>query len=173
MIRVFSGLDDLYSNTSLFSPSSTQVLSSSSHLAPASWLLTKITSLLPVLKGSSMVRYPFCSLPCTLAKEVQLIPGLGLYSGILVMYFKCQSDESTGRTTNIVFYPICLLYIISTVDFISDFVALILGVSNNSIFSKNINFSQLCRRVSIECLFPLILSKPYHPVVVIFSLNVS
>ena len=87
-----------------------------------------------------MVRYPFCSLPCTLAKEVQSFRGVGLYSGILATYFQCQSNKSTGRMTTIVFYAICLLYILSTVNFILDLIALIFTVSNNSICSKNIIF---------------------------------
>ena len=88
-----------------------------------------------------MVRYPFCSLPCTLAKEVQLFPGLGIYSGIFVMYLQCQSDRSTGRTATNVFYAICLLYILSTVSFISDLAAATVvlepDVINNSICSKD------------------------------------
>ena len=80
-----------------------------------------------------MVKYPLCSLPCTLAKEVQLFPGLGIYSGILVMYFQCQSNESTGRRTTIVFYAICLLYILSTVNVVSDLATAIFEVSNNSV----------------------------------------
>ena len=91
-----------------------------------------------------MVRYPFCSLPCTLAKEVQLFPGLGIYSGIFVMYFQldCQSntDKSTGRTATIVFYAVCLLCVLSTVNLVIDLVALIIEVSNNSICSKNVIF---------------------------------
>ena len=94
-----------------------------------------------------MVRHPFCSLPCTLAKEVQLFPGLGLYSGIFVMYLQCQSDKSTGRTTTIVFYAICLLYILSTVSFISDLATATIilepEVSNNSICSNDNIFYQL------------------------------
>ena len=133
-------------------------LSSSSRLAPSSWILTSFPS---VLKGSSMVRYPFCSLLCTLAKEVQLIPGLGLYSGLLVIYFQCRSNESTGRTTTIVLYAIGLLYILSTLSFVSDFVALTLEVSDNSICSKNIIFYHLCRRVPRHFFFPLKLSKSY------------
>ena len=144
MIRVFSGLDDLYSNISQFSPSSTQaLLFQSPGLAPSSWILSKIPSLLSVLKGFSMVRYPFFSLPFTLAIEVQLILGLGVYFGILVIYFQCQSNESTGRTITIIFYAICLLYVLSTVSFVSDLVALIVGVSNNSICSKSIISYQL------------------------------
>ena len=107
-------------------------LSSSSHLAPSSWILRKMASLLSVLKGSSTVRYTFCSSPCTLAKEVQLSPGLGIYSGIFVMYLQCQSNESTGRTANIVLYAICVLYLLSTVNFVIDLVSLIFDVTNNS-----------------------------------------
>ena len=121
-------------------------LSSSSHLAPSSWILSKITSFPPVLKGSSLVGYPLCSLPCILAKDIELFPDIGLYSGILAIYFHCQSNksESTGRTTTVVFYAICLLYVLSTVSFVSDLVALILEVSNNSICCKNIIFLISC-----------------------------
>ena len=88
------------------------------------------------------------------------------------MYLQCRSNDSTGRTPTIVFYAICLLYVLSTGSFVSDLVALILEVGNNSICSKNIIFYQLCRRV-MDRLFPLKLSKAYYPVVVIFSPNVS
>ena len=124
-----------------------------------------------------MVRYPIGSLPCTLAEEVQLFPGLGIYSGILAIYFQYQLNKSTGRKTTMVFYAICLLYLLSTVSFISDLAAakdvvLEPEVSNNSICIKNIIFYQLCSQVSIHR-FPLQLSKAYQPVVVIFSPNVS
>ena len=148
-------------------------LSSSSHRAPSSWIqiLRKITSFPPVLKGSSMVRYPFCSLTCTLAN----IPGLGIYSGIFVMYLQCQSDRSTGRTATIVFYAICLLYILSTVSFISDLAAATVvlepDVSNNSICSKDIIFYQSSSRLWFYR-FPLQLSNSHQLVVVISSPNV-
>ena len=87
-----------------------------------------------------MVGYPFCSLPCILAKQVKLFPGLGLYSGILAMYLQLQSNKSTGSMATIVFYAICLLYMLSTVNFISDLAVSILEVSNNSICSKDIIF---------------------------------
>ena len=92
-----------------------------------------------------MVRYPFGSLPCTLAKEAQLFPGLGLYSGIFAMYLQCQSNKSTGtgRATTIVFYAVCLLYFLSSLDFVSDFSALVLEVSNNSIWCMNTIFFKL------------------------------
>ena len=72
-----------------------------------------------------MVRYPFCSLPCTLAKKVELFFGLGLYSGIFLvaLCLQCKSNKSTGRKATIVFYAICLLYILSTVSFIMDLAA--------------------------------------------------
>ena len=108
-----------------------------------------------VSKGSSMVRYPFCSLPCTLAKQVKLFPGLGLYSGIFVMYLQCQSNGSTGRMATSVFYAICLLYVLATFSFISDLILKVLSVSNISICSKNIIFYQLCRCIPVHFCFPL------------------
>ena len=59
----------------------------------------------------------------------------------------------------IVFYAICLLYILSTLTFVSDLVALILEVSNDSICNKNINFYQLCICVSVHRFSLLELSK--------------
>ena len=71
------------------------------------------------------------------AKEVQLFPGLGIYSGIFVSYLQCRSPES--RMANIVFYALCVLYILSTASVVVDLLAFTLTVSNNSI-SKNIIF---------------------------------
>ena len=71
------------------------------------------------------------------AKEVQLFPGLGIYSGIFVLYLQCQSPES--RTANMVFYTLCVLYILSTAIVVVDLLYFTVGVSNNSI-SKNIIF---------------------------------
>ena len=71
------------------------------------------------------------------AKEVQLFPGLGIYSGIFVTYLQCRLPES--RTANIVFYALCVLYILSTASVVVDLLAFTLTVSNNSI-SKNIIF---------------------------------
>ena len=74
-----------------------------------------------------------CASTCTLAKEVHffLFLGLGLYSGIFAIYLQCPSKRS--GTALIPFYAVCLLYVLSTADFVSDLVALILYVSNNSI----------------------------------------
>ena len=52
------------------------------------------------------------------------------------MYLQCQSNESTGRTATIVFYAICVLYVLSTVNFISDVAVETLEVSNTYICSK-------------------------------------
>ena len=80
-----------------------------------------------------------CALTCTLAKKVQLFPGPGLYSGIFTMYLLlCPSTKS--RTTIIHFYAVCLLYVLSTANFASDLVYLILYVSNNSICKNTIFF---------------------------------
>jgi hypothetical protein len=70
-----------------------------------------------------------CALICTLAKEFQLFPGLGLYSGIFAMYLQCQSKKS--GTAIILFYAVCLLYVLSTATLASDLATLILEVSNN------------------------------------------
>ena len=82
---------------------------------------------------------------CSLAKEVQLFPGLGLYSGIFVIYLQCPSKES--KTAIIVFYVLCLLYVLSTAPVVCDALSAILAVSNNNI-CKNIFFIYwLCRSV--------------------------
>jgi hypothetical protein len=85
-----------------------------------------------------------CAVTCTLAKEVQLFPGLGLYSGIFAMYLRCPSNESRSRTATIIFYALCLLYVLCTVSAVVDLLSLILEkVSNNSI-CKNIIFFISC-----------------------------
>ena len=77
------------------------------------------------------------ALTCTLAKEIQLFPGLGIYSGIFVIYLRFAFKES--RTTTIVFYSLCLLYVLSTATIAGELLSLMIGVSNNSI-CKNIIF---------------------------------
>ena len=76
--------------------------------------------------------YPFQSSPITL-------PDVGIYSGIFALYLKFQLNKSRKRT--IVFYALCLLYVLSTATIVCDFVVIILQieVSNNSI-CKNIIF---------------------------------
>ena len=48
-----------------------------------------------------------CALTSTLAKEIQLFPGPGLYSGIFAIYLQCPKKES--RTAMIIFYVLSSL----------------------------------------------------------------
>ena len=54
----------------------------------------------------------------TLAKEVQLFPCPGLYSGIFAIYLQCPKKDS--RTAMIVFNVLCLLYLLSTATVVCD-----------------------------------------------------
>ena len=86
------------------------------------------------MKGSSSVRYLFLlvyALALTLANEVQLFLGLGIYTGIFAIYLQCPSKES--KTAIIVFYVLCLLYVLSMTDVAIDVLQNILDVSDNSI----------------------------------------
>ena len=83
----------------------------------------------------------------TPAKKVQLSHGIGLYSGIFALYLQCQSSKS--RTAIIIFYAICLLYLISTLNFVGDLIFLILEVSGIAI-CKNNNFHQPYSHVSVQ-----------------------
>ena len=89
-----------------------------------------------------------CALNCTLAKEVKLFPGLGIYSGIFIIYLMCSSRESRTATTGTVFYALCLLYILSTVTIASDLLIFIVEVSSNSIFMNFIFLSVMQTRLS-------------------------
>ena len=105
--------------------------------------MTTVNAFMPIwIEGSLYGK--ICALTCTLAKEVQLFLGPGLYSGIFAMYLQCQSKKS--GTAIILFYAVCLLYILSTSTFVSDLVAYIVDVSNNSIFKNTFFASLLCRR---------------------------
>ena len=80
---------------------------------------------------------------CTLAKEVQLFPGLGVYSRLFAICLQCLSKDSRTPSTGIGFYyalsgSLRLLYVLST-TVVSDLVYFIIQVSNNSI-RKNIIF---------------------------------
>ena len=79
-----------------------------------------------------------CALTCTLVKEVQLFPGLGLYSGIFAMYLQCPQNKF--RTASIIFYALCVLYVLSTVNVVLDLVALIIEIVSNNLICKNIIF---------------------------------
>jgi hypothetical protein len=71
------------------------------------------------------------ALTCMLAKEVQFFLGLGIYSGIFAIYLQCPLKES--RTANVVFYVLCLLYVLSMATVVFDLLETIFHVSNNSI----------------------------------------
>ena len=81
-----------------------------------------------VLKGSSTVRDVLQLVPLLKKFNFFLFLGLGLYSGIFAIYLQCPSKRSGTALI-----PVCLLYVLSTADFVSDLVALIFYVSNNSI----------------------------------------
>ena len=79
----------------------------------------------------------------TLAKEIQLFSGTGLYSGIFAIYLQCPKKDS--RTAMIVFYVLCLLFVLSTASVVCDLLNIILvldsDVSNNPICNlKNLFF---------------------------------
>jgi hypothetical protein len=83
-----------------------------------------------------------CALTCTLAKEeVQSFKflGLGIYTGIFALYLQCPLKES--RTATIVFYVLCLLYVLSMASIVSDSLQHILDVSDN--FIRNIIIMQM------------------------------
>ena len=79
----------------------------------------------------------------TLAKEIQLFSGTGLYSGIFAIYLQCPKKDS--RTAMIVFYVLCLLFVLSTASVVCDLLNTILDlymeVSKNPICNlKNMFF---------------------------------
>ena len=83
-----------------------------------------------------------CSSSRIPAKEIQLFPGIGLYSGIFTMYLlqlECPSKKFRTTRTIIHFCAVSLLYVLSTATFVSDLVAVVLDVSNNS-FCKNTTY---------------------------------
>ena len=60
-------------------------------------------------------------------------PILGVYSGIFALYLHCHAaKKETGNTRKIIFYALCVLYLLSVVVFVLD----ILGwaVSNHELF---------------------------------------
>jgi hypothetical protein len=85
-----------------------------------------------------------CFACTTFAKEV---PGLGIYSGIIIMYLKCTLPSKESKGPVIVFCALCLLYVLSTVNFFIDLLLgnLILNVSKTTLFvriSKNLSAVQ-------------------------------
>ena len=101
-----------------------------------------------------------CGLTCTLAKKSSYS---GVYSGIFAMYLKCQCPSKRSGTALILFYAVCLLYVLCIAAFVSDLVAVILQVSNNSIRKNTIflsvvqtRFSSLSPQLQIDSLPMLI-----------------
>ena len=80
-----------------------------------------------------------CALTCTLAKEVRLTPGLGIYCGIFAIYIHCVLARKESRESNTIFYALCLLFVLSTAAVVSDVLKCIIDVSNIFI-SRNIIF---------------------------------
>ena len=68
-----------------------------------------------------------CVFPFSLKKSNYSLV-LGLYSGIFAIYLLGPSKES--RTASIVFYVLCLLYVLSTVTVVCDLLRLVIQVSN-------------------------------------------
>ena len=91
------------------------------------------------------VSYVHLNVPLVLlvAKEIQLFPGLGIYTGIFAIYLQCPSDESRTRTANVVFYAICLLYVFCAAAVVSDLISVTLQVSDKFI-CRNIIFIISC-----------------------------
>ena len=88
---------------------------------------------------------------CTLAKEVQIFPGLGIYSGIFAIYLQYALTRKESRTATIVFYGLCLLYVLSTVSVVSDLLANTIEVSNK-ILSVRLSFFLLVMQFRINTL---------------------
>ena len=86
------------------------------------------------------------------AKEVQLFPNIGVYSGIFALYFQCPSIESRPRTSNFVFYILCLLNVLCAATAACDLLANIFRVSNNLICKNVILSSVVQNRINSRLL---------------------
>ena len=72
---------------------------------------------------------------------------LGIYSGIFVIYIQCPSNNSESRTrsANIIFYILCLLYILCAATVVCDLLEGVFAVSNKfNCHGKNIIFIISC-----------------------------
>ena len=88
-----------------------------------------------------MVRYSFYDVFQVYFFQVVLL--LGIYSATFIMYLQCTLPLKNSKVPNIiVLCALCLLYVLSTVNFFVDLllVNLILDVSTNKSTCKNINF---------------------------------
>ena len=57
-----------------------------------------------------------------------------------IRHISTMHNDEESRTINIVFYSLCLLYILSTATVLSDLLEVIFEASNNSIYYKNNTF---------------------------------
>ena len=74
-----------------------------------------------------------------LLKQSRRCPGPGLYSGIFVLYLQYNaSTKNVNERSKILFYALCLLYILSVAIFALDFI-----IVWNAEVSKNENLVQL------------------------------
>ena len=94
----------------------------------------------------------------TLAKEIQLFSGTGLYSGIFAIYLQCPKKDS--RTAMIVFYVLCLLFVLSTASVVCDLLNIILylymEVSKNPICNLKIFFlKSVLQYISLQQYFDI------------------
>ena len=149
--RVFNGLAGHYScsDTSIFPLFYRDYNRLSSNPSTGTVFMLTFNEILFIVLCLEWFLYGKISVPwaltctVTLAKEVQLFPGPGIYSGIFAIYLQCPKKES--RSAMIVFYVLCLLYVLSTATVVCDLLLSILGiyfdVSNNSIRNlKNMFF---------------------------------
>ena len=127
---------------------STIIASPPSALATSSWLLQEIyITFRYVSNGSSSVTY--CSMCLKLYPCYKLLKKscLGVYSGIFVIYIQCPSNNSESRTrsANIIFYILCLLYILCAATVVCDLLEGVFAVSNKfNCHGKNIIFIISC-----------------------------
>ena len=89
-----------------------------------------------------------CVLTCTLFKEVQSFPGLGIYSGIFAVYL--QRPQNKSGTASIIFYALCVLYVLSTVSALLDLVAGMIEIVSNNSICKNIIFKNSVVQILTE-----------------------
>ena len=73
------------------------------------------------------------------SNNVQLFLDLGVYSGIFTIYLQCTSNESRTRTANVVFYIICLLYVLCATAVVSDLIAFIIEV--------DVSYKLICKNI--------------------------
>ena len=84
------------------------------------------------------MRYDICSTfynSCPFLKRFKNYPVLGVYSSILALYLYCHvaREETAGYTKKkIIFYALCVLYLLSVVVFVLDILVFI--VSNKLFF---------------------------------------